>query len=162
MPLHSGGYSASQISGNAAPFAAPLLPRPHPSFNITRTLLAPCPLPAVFSLPLNPFCLSLQPSSEDTSFRKQFRTCLGMPCLCTQSIFSNSIGLLGQHLRAVSAFTKHVHPISFFLSIYFWLFWVFLTVLRLSLVAASGGLVSSCRVHRLLIAMASLVAEHGL
>ena len=85
-----------------------------------------------------------------------------MPCLCTQSIFSNSIGLLGQHLRAVSAFTEHVHPISFFLSIYFWLFWVFLAVLRLSLVAASGGLVSSCGVHGLLIAMASLAAEHGL
>ena len=85
-----------------------------------------------------------------------------MPCLCTQSIFSNSVGLLGQHLRAVSAFTTRVRPISFFFSIYFWLFWVFLAALRLPLVAASGGLVSSCGVHGLLIAMAALVAKHGL
>ena len=47
------------------------------------------------------------------------------------------------------------------LSIYFWLHWVFVAVLRLSLVAASGGY-SLAVVLRLLTAVASLVAEHGL
>ena len=46
------------------------------------------------------------------------------------------------------------------LFIYFWLRWVFVAVHGLSLVAASGGY--SSVVCRLLIAVASLVAEHGL
>ena len=52
---------------------------------------------------------------------------------------------------------------SFFfliLFIHFWLRWVFIDVHGLSLVVASGGY-SSLR-HRLFIAVASLVAEHGL
>ena len=40
----------------------------------------------------------------------------------------------------------------YFIYIYFWLRWVFVAACRLSLVAACG----------LLIAVASLVAEHGL
>ena len=45
--------------------------------------------------------------------------------------------------------------------IYFWLRWVFVAVCRLSLVASSGGLLFVV-VHGLLMAVASLVAEHGL
>ena len=45
--------------------------------------------------------------------------------------------------------------------VYFWLRWVFFAARRLPLVAASGGLLSLA-MHRLLIAVASLVAEHGL
>ena len=44
------------------------------------------------------------------------------------------------------------------LLIYFWLCWVFIAVHRLSLVAASGGY--SLVAHGILIAMASLAAEH--
>ena len=47
------------------------------------------------------------------------------------------------------------------LFIYFWLGWVFIAVRRLSLVAASGGLLFVA-VRRLLIAVASLIAEHEL
>ena len=49
----------------------------------------------------------------------------------------------------------------FILLICFWLHWVFVAVRRLSLVAESGGLLSVV-VRGLLIAVASLVAEHGL
>ena len=45
--------------------------------------------------------------------------------------------------------------------IYIWLRWVFVAARGLSLVAVSGGY-SFLAVHRLLIAVASLVAEHGL
>ena len=48
----------------------------------------------------------------------------------------------------------------FFLFFFFWLRWVFVAVRGLSLVAASGGY--SVAVRGLLIAVASLVAEHGL
>ena len=47
------------------------------------------------------------------------------------------------------------------LFIYFWLHWVFVAARGLSLVAASGGLLF-ITVRGLLIAVASLVAEHGL
>ena len=47
------------------------------------------------------------------------------------------------------------------LFIYFWLHWVFVPVRRLSLVVASGGY-CFVAVRRLLIAVASLVVEHGL
>ena len=53
-------------------------------------------------------------------------------------------------------------------SYFFLFFYLFLAVLGLpccaqvSLVAASGGLVSSCGVHGLLIAMAAVVAKHRL
>ena len=53
--------------------------------------------------------------------------------------------------------TPNVH--SFFFV--FWLHWVFIAVRGLSLVAASGGY-SSLRCAGLLIAVASLVVEHGL
>ena len=45
--------------------------------------------------------------------------------------------------------------------IYFWLHWVFVAARGLSLVAARGGLLFVV-VRRLLIAVASLVMEHGL
>ena len=48
----------------------------------------------------------------------------------------------------------------FILFIYFWLSWVFVAARGLSLVALSGGYFSL--VHGLLIAVASLVAEHRL
>ena len=47
------------------------------------------------------------------------------------------------------------------LFIYFWLYWVFVVAHGLSLVVASGGS-SPAEVRGLLIAVASLVAEHGL
>ena len=49
----------------------------------------------------------------------------------------------------------------FYLFIYFRLCWVFVAAHRLSLVASSGGLLFVV-VCRLLLAVASLVAEHGL
>ena len=51
--------------------------------------------------------------------------------------------------------------LKIYLFIYFWLRWVSVVVRGLSLVAASGGY-SSLRCRGLLIAVASLVAEHGL
>ena len=48
-----------------------------------------------------------------------------------------------------------------YLFIYFWLCWVFVAARGLSLVVVSGGLLFVA-VHGLLIAVASLVAEHGL
>ena len=52
---------------------------------------------------------------------------------------------------------------SYYLLIYFyfWLHWVFAAAHGLSLIVASGGLLLVA-VHELLIAMASLVAEHRL
>ena len=47
-----------------------------------------------------------------------------------------------------------------FISLYFWLHWVFVAACALSLVAASRGY--SLVMHRLLTVVASLVAEHGL
>ena len=51
--------------------------------------------------------------------------------------------------------------IYFILFIYFWLHWVFVAARRLSLVAASEGLLFA-EVSVLLIEVASVVAEHGL
>ena len=51
--------------------------------------------------------------------------------------------------------------VLFFCFLFFWLRWLFVAAHGLSLVAASGGY-SSTAVRRLLIAVASLVAEHGL
>ena len=48
-----------------------------------------------------------------------------------------------------------------FIYFYFWLRWVFVAARGLSLVAANGGVLVFA-VHGLLIAVASLVAEHGL
>ena len=45
--------------------------------------------------------------------------------------------------------------------IYFWLCWVFFAASRLSLVVGSGGY-SLVALHRLLIAVASLIVEHRL
>ena len=50
---------------------------------------------------------------------------------------------------------------NIYLFIYFWLRWVFIAAGGLSLVVASGGY-SFIAVRRLLTAVASLVAEHGL
>ena len=48
-----------------------------------------------------------------------------------------------------------------YLFICFWLRWVFVAVLGLSLVLASGGC-SLVAMHGLLLAVASLLVEHGL
>ena len=45
--------------------------------------------------------------------------------------------------------------------LFIWLLWLFVAMCGLSIVAASGGY-SLDAVHRLLIAMASLVAERGI
>ena len=50
---------------------------------------------------------------------------------------------------------------KFIYFIYLWLCWVFVAMHGLSLVAASRGY-SLLRLHGLLLAVASLVAEHGL
>ena len=66
---------------------------------------------------------------------------------------------------AISSVTGNILFFFFFykfiLFIYFWLRWVFVAMRRLSLVAASGGL-HFVAVRGLLIAVASLVAEHQL
>ena len=60
---------------------------------------------------------------------------------------------LNIHIKMIFLYFKN-------LFIYFWLHWVFVAVRGLSLVAVSGGY--SVAVRELLIAVASLVAEHGL
>ena len=58
----------------------------------------------------------------------------------------------------------HIYIISFFSFVFFfsfWLHWVFIAERGLSLVTASGGLLFVV-VRGLLIAVASLVVEHGL
>ena len=62
------------------------------------------------------------------------------------------------HILMYTLFFIYLFIILF---IYFWLCWVFVAAHGLSLVVASRGY-SSVVVHRLLIAVASLVAEHGL
>ena len=60
-----------------------------------------------------------------------------------------------------SLFIFKIYLLIFF--IYFFLAgWVFVAVRGLSLVAVGGGGLLFVAVHRLLIAVASLVAEHGL
>ena len=57
-------------------------------------------------------------------------------------------------------FFKKINLFIYFILFYFWLPWVFIAACGLSLVAVSRGY--SVAVHGLLIAVASLVAEHGL
>ena len=81
-------------------------------------------------------------------------------------LFSRQSNFLFSFKIQLSQYLIHLHLflINFFkrnLFIYFWLRWVFLAERRLSLVAASRDY-SSVVVRRLLIAVASLVAEHGL
>ena len=53
--------------------------------------------------------------------------------------------------------------LSYYLFIYFWLHWVFVAACGLSLVVVSGvGGLPFVAVSGILIAVASLVAEHGL
>ena len=64
--------------------------------------------------------------------------------------------------QVLATLTNRTGPAKLFLKInYFWLCWVFVAVCRLSVVAASRGH-SLVVVHRLPIAVASLVVEHGL
>ena len=64
--------------------------------------------------------------------------------------------------QVLATLTNRKRPVKLFLKInYFWLCWVFVAVCRLSVVAASRGH-SLVVVHRLPIAVASLVVEHGL
>ena len=61
-------------------------------------------------------------------------------------------------------YDSHLYNLFFFflnLFIYFWLCWVFVAAHGLSLVGGERGLLFIA-VRRLLIAVASLVAEHGL
>ena len=67
--------------------------------------------------------------------------------------------------RSIFFFLKIIYLFIIYLFIYlFWLHWVFVAVHGLSLVVASGGCSSLQCVgfSGLLIAVASLVAEHGL
>ena len=61
----------------------------------------------------------------------------------------------------VALFISPCNFLKINLFIYFWLRWVFVSERGLSLVAVRGGL-PFVAVHGLLIAVASLVAEHGL
>ena len=65
-----------------------------------------------------------------------------------------------KNLKATKSQFQVSLPFKFF-KIYFWLLRVFVTAHELSLVVESGGY-SLVGVHRLLIAMSSLVAEHRL
>ena len=65
--------------------------------------------------------------------------------------------------KYIQLFKKHILK-KFKVLIYFknfWPFWVFIAAYRFSLVVASGGY-SSLAVRRLLVTVASVVAEHGL
>ena len=79
---------------------------------------------------------------------------------------SGHIGTLSSQLSHVrggywtSDFVVKAFFKKFIYLIYFWPCWVFVAVRGLSLVVVSGGY--SVTVSRLLIAVASLVAEHGL
>ena len=66
-----------------------------------------------------------------------------------------------QHQLHLELLLFFLIKIFFYLLIYFWLRWVFIALQSLSLVAASGGY-SPVVVRGLLIAVVSLVAEHGL
>ena len=79
--------------------------------------------------------------------------------LCLGQCFANMYISLLFFLDQVS-FSKNKIIYIFNLFIYLWLCWVFVAVRGLSLVAGSGLLFVV--VHGLLIAVASLVAEHGL
>ena len=57
---------------------------------------------------------------------------------------------------------KRILEILFFKIMYFWLCWVFTASLRLSLVVERNGGYSLVVVRGLLIALASLVSQHGL
>ena len=57
---------------------------------------------------------------------------------------------------------SHFFLIYLFYFIYFWLCWVFVAARGLSLVVASKGELSFAVVRGLLIAVASLVVQHGL
>ena len=57
---------------------------------------------------------------------------------------------------------KRILEILFFKIMYFWLCWVFTASLRLSLVVERNGSYSLVVVRWLLIALASLVSQHGL
>ena len=72
-----------------------------------------------------------------------------------QSILSNFLTLPIWYIKIVS------HWCCCFFKIDFWLHWVFVAACGLSLVVASGGLVFVA-VLWLLIAVVSLVVEHGL
>ena len=63
---------------------------------------------------------------------------------------------MNSHLLLIIIFLKFIY-----LVIYFWLHWVFVATCRLSLAAASGGLLFIA-VHLLLVVVTSLVAEHRL
>ena len=68
---------------------------------------------------------------------------------------------MGPHHLWILVLTLFFSFLFFFLIlIYFWLCWVFIAVHGLSLVAMGGGY-SLIAVHVLLIAVTSLVAEHG-
>ena len=66
-----------------------------------------------------------------------------------------------QHQLHLELLLFFLIKIFFYLLIYFWLRWVLIALQSLSLVAASGGY-SPVVVRGLLIAVVSLVAEHGL
>ena len=71
-------------------------------------------------------------------------------------------GQIALHSAAISITLEIMFlTTSFFIYFYFWLRWVFVAAHGLTLVAASGGLLFVA-VHWLLIAVASLVADHRL
>ena len=83
----------------------------------------------------------------------------GLSCSAACGIFPDQgSNLFPLHWQVDSFFFKIN---LFILFIYFWLHWVFVAACGLSLVVVSGGLLFVA-VHGLLIAVASLVVEHGL
>ena len=78
-------------------------------------------------------------------------------------MFIGTFLAFSQYCLCHSHYSKLLEFLSFLINlfIYFWLLWVFVAVRGLSLGVASGDY-SFIVVRRLLIAVASLVAEHGL
>ena len=98
-------------------------------------------------------------------------TCCSITCKLCNIVLNSSVSWASFHVRVdlqISFYLFIYLSIDFFLFIYlylfiyyFWLHWVFVAAHGLSLVAVSGGLLFVA-VHGLLIAVASLAAEHGL
>ena len=61
-----------------------------------------------------------------------------------------------EHIAGITWYVAFSHYLLFKIYLFIWLFWVFIAVLGLSLVAVSGGYSS------VFVLLAYLVAEHGL
>ena len=87
-----------------------------------------------------------------------------LPCSWIESLNIVKVASLPKliyQVNAISIFKKSQEAFFFFNLFYLWLCWVFVAARRLFSSCGEQGLLFVV-VHRLLIAVASLVAEHGL